>query len=195
MNAKKLKLTGGVISAYMLLMVFVSCVNDPEINPFGECGGPRKANATDLTLYYEPSQNSASATESDTVNFKDFNIYLRINWELVSEASTGSSFPGMAFALSCAPNLNFQNITGLRIELLAPYGGQEAGTDISNLVSTHDDIKLSELKDFNGSMGQYRLTVDLEPSNQSQLKTRTVLTLKNGSEKILESTSPVLLTN
>jgi hypothetical protein len=195
MNTKKLNLTVAMVSAYMVLMVFVACVDDPEINPFGECGGSSKVNARDISLYYEPSQNSASATESDTVNFKDFNVYLRINWEVVSEAPTSASFPGMAYALSCAPNLNFQNITGIRIELLAPYGGKEAGTDISNLVSTHEDIKISELKNFTGTTGQYKLKVDLQPSNKSQLKTKTVLILKDGSAKILESTSPVLLTN
>lgn len=189
-------MTLAMVSAYMSMMIFVACVDDPEINPFGECGGPIKVNATNVSLIYEPYKNNQYATESDTVKLEEFNIYLKIDSEPVADASqTGSSFPGRAYALSCAPNLDFQNITSISITLLAPFGGKEAGTNISNLVLTHEDKKLSELTEYRNSVGTYKLKVNLTPGNQSQLKTKTVLKLKNGSEKVIESTSPVLLTN
>lgn len=196
LKTKRAKMTVAMISAYLSMLVFVACVDDPEINPFGECGGPYKVNAIDVGLIYEPYKNNQYATESDTVKFEEFNIYLKIDSEPIADASpTGSSFPGRAYALSCAPNLDFQNITSISITLLAPYGDKEAGTNISNLVTTHEDKKLSEMTEFKHSVGQYKLTVNLTPGNKSQLKTRTVLKLKNGTEKIVESTSPVLLTN
>src|SRR5690606_24603815 len=164
-------------------------------NPFGECGGPIKANATDVSLFYEPYLSNNYATETDTVKFEEFNIYMIIGSESISQSSYKSNFPGVAYALSCAPNLNFQNIKSISIVLLAPYGDRDSGADISNLVATHEGILLSDLKDFNGSSGQYKLLIDLKPENKSQLKTKTVLELKNGTQKILESTSPVLLTN
>jgi|GEM_PF-3491380 len=51
------------------------------------------------------------------------------------------------------------------------------------------------MKDFSDSMGQYRLKIDIQPENKSQFQTKTTLKLKDGTEKIFESTSPVLLTN
>ncbi|WP_439487409.1 hypothetical protein [Algoriphagus sp.] len=195
LKIKRVKVTIGILASYLSMMVFVACVDDPEMNPFGECGGPNKANATDVSLFYEPYRNNRHAVETDTVSIEDFNVYLRLAFETLSQSSPTGSFPGQAYALSCAPNLNFQNIKGISMILLEPYGNKEAGTDISNLVTTHNDIKLSDLSDFTGSMGQYRLTIAIQPENKSQLKTKTVLHLKNGSEKIVESTSPVLLTN
>lgn len=188
-------MTAAILSAYLSMMIFVACVDDPEINPFGECGGPSNANATDVSLVYEPYKNKQFATQTDTVKLEEFNIYLKIAFEAIAQVPSTGRFPGVAYALSCAPNLNFQNIAGISMTLLAPYGDMEAGTDISALVKTHDNIKLSDLRDFTGSTGQYRLSVDLQPENKSQLKTKTVLKLKNGSEKIFESSSPVLLTN
>lgn len=196
LGTKRVRMTVAIISAYLSMMIFVACVDDSDMNPFGECGGPYKVNATDVSLFYEPYKNNQYATESDTVNLEDFNIYLRISSEPTAEASnTGNSFPGRVYALSCAPNLDFQNINSILITLLAPFGDREAGTNISSLVTTHDDIKLSDLRNFKSSMGQYKLTVNLQPENKSQLKTRTVLKFNNGSEKIFESTSPVLLTD
>ncbi|SFT53737.1 hypothetical protein SAMN04489724_1209 [Algoriphagus locisalis] len=196
LSSKRVKLTIAISSAYLSMMILVACVDDSEMNPFGECGGPQKVNATDVSLFYEPFTNNQYATESDTVDLEDFIIYLRIGSEIVSDRSIGrNNFPGRAYALSCAPNLDFQNIASITMTLLAPYGGKDAGTTISNLVTTHDDIKLSDLRDFNGSTGLYRLTLDLEPEDNSQLKTKTVLKFKNGTEKIFESISPVLLTN
>ncbi len=195
LKIKRVKVTVGILISYLSMMILIACVDDPEVNPFGECGGPAKANATDVSLFYEPYSNNRHAIETDTVSIEDFNVYLRLEFETLSQSSPTGSFPGRAYALSCAPNLNFQNIEGISVILLESYGDKEAGTDISNLVTTHNDIKLSDLKDFTGSTGQYRLTVAIQPENKSQLKTKTILHLKNGPEKIVESTSPVLLTN
>ena len=189
-------MTLAMVSAYMSMMILVACVDDPEIYPFGECGGPFKVNATNVSLFYEPYNNNQYATESDTVKLEEFNIYLKIDSEPVADASyTGRSSSGRAYALSCAPNLDFQNIDSISITLLAPYGDKEAGTNISSLITTQEDKKLADLQEFKHSTGLYKLTVNLIPGNNSQLKTKTVLTLKNGSEKVIESTSPVLLTN
>ena len=196
LKTKRVKMTVAMISSYLSMLIFVACVEDPEINPFGECGGPKKVNATGLNLFYEPYNNNQYANESDTVRVENFGIYLRIDSEPLADASyPTSTFPGKAYGLSCAPNLDFQNITSISITLLAPYGGKAAGTNITSLVTTHDDVKLSDLREFKHSMGQYKLTVNLIPENNSQLNTRTVLKLKNGTDKIIESTSPVLLTN
>ncbi|MCE7056082.1 hypothetical protein LZF95_15475 [Algoriphagus sp. AGSA1] len=195
LNIKRIKVTVGILASYLSMMILIACVDDPEVNPFGECGGPVKANATDVSLFYEPYSNNRHAIETDTVSIEDFNVYLRLAFETFSQSSHTGSFPGRAYALSCAPNLNFQNIEDISMILLESYGNIEAGTDISNLVTTHDDIKISDLKDFTGSTGLYRLTIAIQPENKSQLKTKTILQLKNGSEKIVESTSPVLLTN
>ncbi len=188
-------MTAGIVAAYLSMMIFVACVDDTEVNPFGECGGPSKVNAIDISLFYEPYEDNKYASESDTVNLEDFRIFLKIASETISQSSFTGSFPGTAFALSCAPNLDFQNIASISMTLLAPYGDKEAGTDISSLVTTHDEIKLSDLRDFTGSMGQYRLSIAVQPENESQLKTKTILNLKDGSQKVYESTSPVLLTN
>ena len=114
LTTKRIKMTLGMFSAYMSLMIFVACVDDPEINPFWECGGPVKVNATDVSLFYEPYINNQYVTEKDTVNLDDFKIYLKIASEHLTDASNrGSSFPGRAYALSCAPNLDFQNIVSI----------------------------------------------------------------------------------
>ena len=196
LKLKRLKMTAAILTAYLSMMIFVGCGDDPDMNPFGECGGPYKVNAVDLSLFYEPYKNNQYASESDTVNLDEFNIYLKIEAEAISEISSRTaSFPGVAYALSCAPNFDFQNIQGITMILLEPFGDKVAGTNISNLVTTHDNVKLSDLREFKGSLGQYRLNIDLQPDNKSQLKTRTILKLRNGTEKIFESTSPVLLTN
>lgn len=196
LNTKRAKTTMALFGAYLWMMVFVACVDDPDINPFGECGGPYKVNATDVSLFYEPYLNDQYATEKDTVKLSEFNIFLKIASEPTADAShSSSSFPGRAYALSCAPSLDFQNINSISMTLLAPYGDKEAGTNISSFVTTHEDIKISDLQDFKRSLGLYKLTVNLLPENKSQLKTRTVLKFKNGTEKTFDSTSPVLLTN
>lgn len=169
-------------------------MSDPELDPFGKCQGPLKANGTDISFFYEPYKNNQYVTKSDTVKFEEFTIYMRIDAEFLSESSNTTSFFGAAYALSCAPIIDFQNIQSISMVLLEPYGDKVTGTDISNLVTTHDGIKLSDLKDFYRSMVQYRLTINIVPDHKSQLKTKTILNFKNGTNKIVESTSPVLLT-
>ncbi|PZX54851.1 hypothetical protein [Algoriphagus chordae] len=195
LKIKRTKMTLGILASYLVMMILVACVNQAETDPFGECPGTVSANASDVSLFYEPSKNYQYATESDTVKFDEFNVYLRITPEPTSDVSWMSSFPGSAYALSCAQLFDFKNITSIAVTLLAPYGGFAAGTDISKHINVSDELLLSELKDFNSSIAQYRLTINILPANESQLKTKTILTLKNGTQKIFESTSPVLLTN
>ncbi|SFB58456.1 hypothetical protein [Algoriphagus aquimarinus] len=195
LQIKRIKMTAGILCAYLTMMIFVACVDQPDLYPFGQCAGPVSANATDISIIYAPYVNNKYVTESDTVKFADFNLYMKITPEVISDVSWISSFPGAAYALSCAQSFNFKNITSIKVSLLAPYGDLKAGTDISNLITINDVMKLSEFKNFDNSLAQYKLTINTQPSNKTQLKTKTILSLKNGTEKVLESTSPVLLTN
>jgi len=135
-------MTVKILSAYVSMLVLIACIADPETNPFGECGGPRKANATDISFVSEPSKNNKNATESDTVKFEEFNIFLIIGAEFIAEASNTNSFPGSAYALSCAPKLDFQNISSISISLLSSYGSKKSGTNISDLITLNDKVKL-----------------------------------------------------
>ncbi|MEP0713062.1 hypothetical protein [Algoriphagus sp.] len=192
---KWIQTTFGILTVYLGMMILAACMSETELDPFGECEGTVKANAKDVSFFYEPYKNNQYVTKADTVKFSEFTIYMRIEAEVMAEASSPSNSFGAAYALSCAAIFDFQNIKSITMELLEPYGNKPAGTDISNLVTTHDGVKLSDLKNFSNSIGQYRLSIDILPAHQSQLKTKTILKLKNGSDKIVESTSPVLLTN
>jgi hypothetical protein len=78
---------------------------------------------------------------------------------------------------------------------LAPFAGLPTGTDISYLLITPDGEKISELRDFQNVSVYFGTKLNITPSNYSQLKTRTFLFLKNGTQKVVDSTSPFLKTN
>ncbi|MBN3581833.1 hypothetical protein JYB64_05495 [Algoriphagus aestuarii] len=191
---RKSSLTICLFFSYMVLLVFVSCIDQGDANPFGSCPPPRIANAKDLMVTYAPYENSRYSTEKDTVSFKDFAFNLEIVPEVESETWL-RDFPGRTYALSCAMSYNFKNISNIAVTLLAPYQNLPVGTDISYLLKVNEELTLNKLRDFGGLFPNIAMKITLPPSDYEQLKTRTFLFLKDGSKITVDSNSPYLLVN
>ena len=139
--------------------------------------------------------NDRYASSSDTVDFEDFFMVLDLEAEVLSEASSTWTF-GRAYALSCAPIYNFKNISNIAVTLREPFGSLQAGTDISYLFETIEGTQLSELRDFRGiSSLLFGLYFQESPENYSQLSLRIFLFLRDGSQILVDTTSPTLKTN
>ncbi|MHA7128472.1 hypothetical protein [Algoriphagus namhaensis] len=181
--------------ANLFLLVAVSCVSDPTLeDPFGSCPEARDARAIGLSVFYSPYKNSAYSSASDTVSLSDFAFNLEIKAELMSSL-TGNGLPGQAYALSCLAAYNFKNISAISVILNAPFNGLPTGTDISYLFLLPNDESLADLKVLNNSPEFISTRLNMTPANYSQLATKTFLFLRDGSQIVFESKSPVLKTN
>jgi len=192
---KMIKSTLGVFFAYMGLMIIGSCIENIDSDPFSGCPSAFKGFAKDIKVHYGPYQNNRYSTENDLVPFKDFTFNLELEIEKSNEANLSSSFPGKAYALSCLESFNVDNISNIAIILAAPYEGIQNGTDISYLFFVNEEERLSEFRDFSNISRYLSLKFEKAPSNNTQLKTKTVLYLRDGTQKIFESTSPTLIPN
>lgn len=192
-STKNIQTTLGLCVSYIVLLVLSACVSENELNPFGSCSDKAQpAKATGIDLVYEPYFTNRFASATDTVQADELKIFFRITRELITESSISSSFPGNAYALSCAVIYDFKNISKISVILEEPLDEFPKGTDISGLLINYDNQKLSDLKDFSDTIGQYMYMLDFKPSNYSQLKTLTTLELKNGEKITFTSVSPVL---
>ncbi|WP_144604949.1 hypothetical protein [Algoriphagus algorifonticola] len=180
---------------YLAFLVGSSCVQEQLPDLYESCPPPRAANAIDLKVLYLPYINNTYSKSTDTVNSKDFQVVLELEPELLSENSTGSSQLGRAFALSCLPIYDFRNISNIAITLTESYGELQAGSDISYLFENFEGIRLSEIRDFKKFDRLIGLSYKGNISNNSQLKTRTFLFLKNGNQIVVNSSSPILKLN
>jgi len=191
---KILSLTMGLSGFYMLLLVVSACETDPSLqNPFGECGPAAKADAVDISVFFSPYENETYATESDTVQLKDF----AFNFQLIPEVQSSSEksiFPGRAYALSCAQTFDFQNISNITIILKKEFNNLPVGTDILFLLELPDGSTLDQLRDFKKSTAYYSYKLNIVPENFSQLETQTFLFLRDGTRIVVDSTSPYIKT-
>jgi hypothetical protein len=195
-RSKNIQATLLLFFSYMTLLVLGACIENVDSNPFGECSkAGLKSNLKDFEVLYQPYKNEKYSTESDEVNFKDFRFNLNLTIERISQSSSTFNFPGNAYALSCLALYDVRNVSNIAIILAAPYEGIQTGTDISYLFQTQDDIRLSEFRDFSKTSGFISLNLQKAPTSKTQLKTKTIVYFKNGTQKLVESTSPILLIN
>ncbi|MFT4857279.1 MAG: hypothetical protein ACI9UV_000369 [Algoriphagus sp.] len=182
--------------SYMALLVLSACIENVDFNPFGECSKVGlKSNLKDFEVLYQPYKNGKYSTEADKVIFKDFRFNFNFTIEQISQSSSTFNFPGNAYALSCAALYDVRNMSNIAIILAAPYEGIQTGTDISYLFESQNDIRLSEFRDFSKISSIISLTLQRAPTSNTKLKTKTIVFFKNGTQKIVESTSPTLLIN
>jgi|TARA_R110002126_G_scaffold105869_4_gene240464 hypothetical protein len=182
--------------SYMALLVLSACIENVDFNPFGECSKVGlKSNLKDFEVLYQPYKNGKYSTEADKVIFKDFRFNFNFTIEQISQSSSTFNFPGNAYALSCAALYDVRNLSNIAIILAAPYEGIQTGTDISYLFESQNDIRLSEFRDFSKISSIISLTLQRAPTSNTKLKTKTIVFFKNGTQKIVESTSPTLLIN
>lgn len=192
MNRKALA-TAGLGFIYLSLLVLASCIEDPGFNE--GCPAPKEADAVSIkSVFFSPYKNQRYATAADTVLFSEFGFNFELEIQEL-EAFDFRSLPGQAFALSCLQTYNLRNISNITVILSAPFAGLPVGTDISYLLVTPDGEKISELRDFRNVSVYFGSKLNITPSNYSQLKTRTFLFLRNGTQKVVDSTSPFLKTN
>jgi hypothetical protein len=192
---KKAGLTVGLCFGYLILLTLASCIlsEDPE-NTDG-CPKPATADAIGIKqVFYSPYVNQRYASATDTVLLRDFRFNFELEIQVKADKDSGS-LPGQAFALSCLQTFNIRNISNINVILTAPFAGLPIGTDISYLLVTAENRKISELREFENVSVYFGTSLGITPANYSQLKTRTFLFLKNGTQKFVDSTSPFLKTN
>jgi len=193
---KKIQATLLLSLSYLLVLALPACIENIDSDPFGDCSQSTiKANLKDFEVLYEPYRNKKYSTESDEVSFKDFKMNFRLDLEPISQSSIFWDLPGNAYALSCAAVYDVRNISNIAIILSAPFEGIPTGTDVSYLFVAQNDIRLSEFRDFSKTSNFISLTLQKAPTSKTQLKTKTILFLKNGTQKIIDSISPILLNN
>ncbi|TFV97864.1 hypothetical protein E4S40_04290 [Algoriphagus kandeliae] len=184
-----------ILIGYMILMIGQSCVQEQLPDLYSRCPDPRNAAATDINVKYLPFKNDRFSTSSDIVPKQDFELVIDLEFDLLTEnLNKGSGF-GSAYALSCIPLYNFQNISNIAITLTKPLGNIQAGSDISYLFENREDIPLSEIRDFRKFEKTFGLKFTGDIENNSQLHTRTYLFLRDGRQIIFDSTSPIISTN
>lgn len=191
----KVFVTFGLCVGYLFLMMTYACIESDENGKTEGCPRPAEADATGIKqVFYGPYKNQRYATASDTVLLSEF----RFNFELeiqVKENQNSGSLPGHSGKLDCIQTFNIRNISNISVILTDTFAGLPIGTDISYLLFTPEKKRISELKNFENVSVFFGTTLELRPPNYSQLKTRTFLFLKNGTQKIIDSTSPFLKTN
>ncbi len=192
---KGLTLTASIFSIQLLLVITSACLSESAFNdPFGGCPRSQNADAIDISVFYSPFRNTVYASPTDTVNIEEFAFNFELIPELTSSANTGS-LPGQAFALSCLPSFNFNNISNISVILKAPFNGLPTGTDISYLLWLPNETSLDDLRDFENTASFFTMSLRVVPENFAQLDTQTILFLRDGSQIVTETTSPVLRTN
>jgi hypothetical protein len=83
-------------------------------------------------------------------------------------------------------------VSNISVVLLEPFAGLPVGTDISYALIADDGKSLSHLRELEGVTVYFSVSLKVATENYSQLKTRTFLFLKDGTQKVLKSTSPFL---
>ncbi len=194
-NSKKVLLTTGLCLSYLMILVTSACI-DPEGNgPIDGCPRPVEADALNIKeVFFSPYRNQRYSTASDTVSISEFGFNFELEIQVKENPNSGS-LPGQVMALSCIQTFNIRNISNISVVLTAPFAGLPIGTDISYLLVTPDDKRISELRDFENVSVFFGSSLEIRPTNYSQLKTRTFLFLKNGTQTFVDSTSPYLKTN
>lgn len=194
-NLKKVYLTLGLCLGYLILLMTSACIDGEDTGILDGCPRSKDADATGIKqVFYSPYKQQRYATASDTVDISDF----RFNFELeiqVKENQNSGTLPGHAFALSCIQTYTIRNISNISVILTAPFAGLPIGTDISYLLISPDNKPISELREFENISVYFGTSLKTTPSNYSQLKTRTFLFLRNGTQTFIDSTSPYLKTN
>ncbi|MCS5489656.1 hypothetical protein [Algoriphagus limi] len=195
MSQKKIISLFSIFMGYLALMIGQACVQEQLPDLYGRCPDPRNATATDLEVKYLPYRNDRFSTSSDVVPLQDFELVIELDFELLSENYDTVSGFGFAYALTCIPLYNFQNISNITITLTQPLGNIQAGSDISYLFKNREDTPLSEIRDFRKFETTFGLKFTGDLANNSQLHTRTYLFLRDGRQLIFDSTSPIITTN
>jgi hypothetical protein len=192
LTLRRILATMGVVGLQLSLVIVWSCIDAPELSDI--CPRPEPANAIGLkSVFYNPYRNQRYSSSSDTVPLSEFGFNFELEIQRI-EALNRFSLPGQAFALSCAQTFSIRNISNVSVILLQPFAGLPVGTDISYLLITPEGKKLSELRQFENVTVWFGTRLAITPPNFSQLKTRTFLFLKNGTQKAVDSTSPILKT-
>lgn len=190
---KRIGATLGLLGLQLCLLITWSCIEEPGFNE--GCPAPKEAAAVSIKqVFFSPYKNQRYAAASDTVLFSEFGFNFELEIQELEALNTGA-FPGRAFALSCIQTYNLRNVSNITVILLEPFAGLPIGTDISYLLETPDKKTISELRVFENVSVYFGSTLAITPPNYSQLKTRTFLFLRNGTQKVLDSTSPYLKTN
>lgn len=194
-NWRKIATTLGLCLGYLVLLATAACIDSEDTGYLDGCPRPKEADAVGFKqVFFSPYRNERYATALDTVNFSDFGFNFEL--ELVQKEDQNSgALPGQAFALSCIAAYNVRNISNITVILTAPFAGLPIGTDISYLLITPDKKRISELREFENVSVYFGSSLEKKPQNYEQLKTRTFLFLKNGTQTFLDSTSPFLKTN
>jgi hypothetical protein len=191
-QAKRISATAALCLAYLLVLITSSCIELQDSDLIDGCPAPQEADAVGIKkIFFSPYRNQQYASETDTVPLADF----RFNFELdiLPKAAAGSSeLPGRALALSCVGTYNIRNVSNISVVLLEPFAGLPVGTDISYALIADDGKSLSHLRELEGVTVYFSVSLKVATENYSQLKTRTFLFLKDGTQKVLESTSPFL---
>ncbi|MBA4299749.1 MAG: hypothetical protein C0433_06505 [Cyclobacterium sp.] len=192
---KKVLVPLGLGVAYLLLFMTSACLEGEDTRNKEGCPIPTQADATGIKqVFFSPYKAQRYATALDTVLLSEF----RFNFELeilIKKNQNSSTFPLHSEKFDCIQTFSLQNISNISVILTAPFAGLPIGTDISYLLFTPDKKRISELRDFGNVSVFFGTSLELKPPNYSQLKTRTFLFLKNGTQKFVDSTSPFLKTN
>lgn len=192
---KKVSLTLGLCLAYLLLIMATACIDIEDSTTLDGCPNPAEADAIGIKqVFYSPYKNQRYSTASDTVMLSEFGFNFELEIQEKENPNSGS-LPGQAFALSCIKTYNIKNVFSITVLLLEPFANLPTGTDISYLLITPEKKPLSQVRDFDNVSVYFGSTLAITPPNYSQLKTRTFLFLKNGTQKVFDSTSPFLKTN
>lgn len=192
---KKGSLTLGLCVAYLFLILASSCIDSEDAGQLDGCPNPSEADAIGIKqVFYSPYKNQRYAASSDTVLLSEFGFNLELEIQEKEKPNSGS-LPGQAYALSCIKTYNIRNVSSITVLLLEPFAGLPIGTDISYLLVTPEKKTISELREFDNVPVYFGSTLMITPPNYSRLKTRTFLFLKNGTQKVFDSTSPFLKTN
>lgn len=189
---KKWGATVVLLGLQLCLLVTSSCIEEPIL--IDGCFRTKLADATGIkSVFFSPYQNKRYSSAMDTVELSQFGFNFELEIQEL-EAYNSSSLPGQAYALSCIPTYTIRNISAISVVLLAPFAGLPVGTDVSYLLITPDGKKISELREFQNVSVYFGSNLNITPSNYAQLKTRTFLFLRDGTQRVVESTSPFLKT-
>jgi hypothetical protein len=192
---KKVSLTLGLCLGYLLILITSACIETEDADYFDGCPRAKEADATGIKqVFFSPYQQQRYATASDTVAFSDFRFNFELDIKEKANQNSGS-LPGQALALSCIQLYNVRNISNITVVLTAPFAGLPVGTDISYLLITPEEKPISQLRQFEKISVYFGSRLNLTPPNYAQLKTRTYLFLRNGTQTFVDSTSPFLKTN
>jgi hypothetical protein len=176
-----------------LFLLCSACIHAEDTEQLGECPSPTEAEAVGIKqVFFSPYRNQQYATSTDTVALAAFGF----NFELgivEKDSSITESFPDEVYP-TCTGSFTIRNISNISVILLEPFAGLPIGTDISYALVTPENKKLSQLKEFENVSVYFGTRLLLVPENFSQLKTRTYLFLRDGSQITVDSTSPYLRT-